>query len=65
MQSTNLTLLFLQFLSYFRHHALAPRFEINAQIFTLKHGRFPPHLRYNVDQAPLPFVVSQETTCAD
>jgi hypothetical protein len=30
--------------------------------FTEKHGRFPPHLRYNYDQVPLPFVVSQDET---
>ena len=26
------------------------------------YGRFPPHLRFNMDQCPLPFVVSQDTT---
>ena len=27
-----------------------------------KWGRFPPKLRYNVDQVPLPFVVSMDST---
>ena len=44
---------------------LAPRYEINASIFSVKHGRFPPHFRCNVDQVPLPFVVSQDGTCTD
>ena len=26
------------------------------------YGRVPPHLRFNMDQCPLPFVVSQDTT---
>ena len=30
--------------------------------FTEKWGRFPPHLRCNIDQVPLPFVVSQDNT---
>ena len=65
MRNINLTLLSMHFLSYFRLCALAPRFEINAHIFTLKYGRFTPRLRYNMDQVPLPFVVSQESTCTD
>jgi len=31
--------------------------------FDEKWGRFPPHMRYNMDQVPLPFVVSQDNTC--
>ena len=34
----------------------------NLMQYTDKWGRFPPHLRYNMDQAPLPFVVNQEIT---
>ena len=30
--------------------------------YTDTYGRFPPHLRYNMDQVPLPFVVSQDST---
>ena len=30
--------------------------------FTSKWGRFPPHLRYNTDQVPLPFVVNHYST---
>jgi len=30
--------------------------------FTEKWGRFPPHLHHNIDQVPLPIVVSQDDT---
>ena len=30
--------------------------------FTKEWGRFPPHLRYNMDQVTLPFVDSQDST---
>jgi len=32
--------------------------------FDEKWGPFPPHLRCNMDQVPLPFVVGQDNTCA-
>ena len=31
----------------------------------MKHGRFPPKLRYDMDQVPLPLVVNQESTFTD
>ena len=42
-----------------------PRYEINARVFSAKHGRFPSHLHCDVDQVPLPYVVSQDSACAD
>lgn len=61
----NLTLFPSQFLSHFRHCALVAHFEINSTIFTLKHGHFPHYLQHNIGQAPLPFVASRGTTCAN
>ena len=53
----------LQWYSYLRNEVLPRRVgeDLDHQ-FTTKWGRFPPHLRYNTDQVPLPFVVNQEST---
>ena len=57
--------------SYFRTNVLPKLDERNSsraallgqdEQFTEKWGRFPPHMRYNMDQVPLPFVVSQDST---
>ena len=49
--------------TYFRHKVLPNITDDNlSHQFTSKWGRFPPHLRYNMDQVPLPFVVSQDPT---
>ena len=45
-----------------RYQVLPQRTGENLMQYTDKWGRFPPHLRYNMDQVPLPFVVNQETT---
>ena len=44
---------------------LAPRHEINSDVFSMKFGRFRPKHRCNMDQVPLPFVVNQESTFTD
>ena len=53
----------LKFLAYLRHRVL-PRREDQAvpPDYTPKWGRYPPERRYNMDQVPLPFVVSQDST---
>ena len=43
---------------------LAPRHEINAGVFTMKRGRFPPKHLHNIHQVALPFVASHESTFA-
>ena len=40
---------------------LAPRHKINADVFAMTHGHFLPKCRHNVDQVPLPLVVSTFT----
>ena len=59
---TSFDLIYLKFFAYFRHRVLAPHEGFDCPDFTLKWGRFPPHLHYNMDQVPLPFVVSQDNT---
>ncbi len=53
----------LQWYGYMRHKVLT-RYtgDPEGQHWTTKFGRFPPKLRYNVDQVPLPFVVSMDST---
>ena len=50
---------FLSFLSRLRFDILVPR---DGEDIDSIYGRFPPERRYNIDQVPLPFVVSQEFT---
>ena len=52
----------LHFFAYLRYKVLPEREGENLDQFTEKWGRYPPHLRYNTDQVPLPFVISQEST---
>ena len=52
----------MQFYTFLRHEVLAPREVFVCPDFSLLWGRYPPHRRYNMDQVPLPFVVSQEST---
>ena len=52
----------LNFYSYMWYQVLPKRQDENLMQYTDKWGRYPPHLRYNMDQVPLPFVVDQETT---
>ena len=49
--------------SYMRHKVLTVHVgDPEGQPWSSKWGRFPPELRYNVDQVPLPFVVSMDNT---
>ena len=50
---------FLDFLKLLRFKILMPLEGNNSESIW---GRFPPSRRYNMDQVPLPFVVSQEFT---
>ena len=52
----------LEWYSYFCHKVLAKVPGEDLEQFTDKWGCFPPHLHYNMDQVPLPFVVSQDDT---
>ena len=51
---------FEKFLALVRFKILPPLTDLQ-EVDSL-YGRFPPHLRFNMDQCPLPFVVGQETT---
>ena len=50
---------YLDFLKTLRFRLLVPRGDSTCDEI---YGRFPPNKRYNMDQVPLPFVVSQEFT---
>ena len=50
---------FLEFLQRLRFNIIVPLPEDTSESIW---GRFPPSKRYNLDQVPLPFVVSQEFT---
>jgi Tc5 transposase DNA-binding domain len=44
-------------------HEILPKYKDEpCDHFSDKWGRFPPELRYNMDQVPLPFVVSMDNT---
>ena len=48
---------------YLRHKVLTRHVgDPPGQPWCKKFGRFPPRLRYNVDQVPLPFIVNQDST---
>ena len=53
--------MYLEFLSKLRFSVLKPLNKDDPEVIW---GRFPPSHRYNMDQVPLPFVVSQEFTFA-
>jgi hypothetical protein len=53
---------FEKFLEKLRFDFLAPRDDSPAEDFESIWGRFPPELRYNMDQVPLPFVNGQDST---
>ena len=48
--------------TFLRHNVLPNQPNKPCKDFSEKWGRFPPKLRYNFDQVPLPFVVSQDET---
>jgi hypothetical protein len=52
----------LKWYAYYREEVLPKRVGEDLAQFSDKYGRYPPHLRYNVDQVPLPFIVSQDST---
>ena len=52
----------LEWYTYLRHNVLPNQPNKPCKDFSEKWGRFPPKLRYNFDQVPLPFVVSQDET---
>ena len=58
-----LTLDFYVVLCILRHEVLSTRENFNSPDFSLQWGRHPPQRRYNMDQTPLPFVVSHDSTC--
>jgi len=49
--------------SEMRHEVLPICGDEPCKDFDEKWGRFPPHLRHNMDQVPLPFAVGQDNTC--
>lgn len=51
-----------QWYGYLRHKVLTRHGNELCEHFSEKWGRFPPELRYNMDQVPLPFVVSMHHT---
>jgi hypothetical protein len=52
----------LEFHAKLRFVFLPQREGVNDEFFDNVWGRFPPEMRYNMDQVPLPFVVEQERT---
>ena len=56
MHSTNI---FHKFYSFLRHKVLPFRDRTECPDFVAKYKSFPPERRYNMDQVPLPFVLSQ------
>jgi len=54
----------VKFYAYLRYRVLPQPLndDDSPSYYSEKWGRFPPDKRYNMDQVPLPFVVSQEST---
>jgi len=51
-----------EFYSKLRHEILSRREGEECEDFSTKWGRFPPERCYSMDEVPLPFVVSQDST---